>query len=48
MEEIRNTKKVLEKQSNSEFQCLTSNPTRSSGPPNFDLDVLHIHEKLRR
>jgi hypothetical protein len=48
MEEIHDTKKVLvnqgdtpineEKQSNSEFQSLTSNPTRSPGSPRLQID----------
>jgi hypothetical protein len=46
-EDEQDTKRALERQrdvhmeiqSNSEFQSLTSNPTRSLGPPRLEIDV---------
>jgi hypothetical protein len=34
----------VEIQSNSEFQSLTSSPTRSPGPPQLQIDVQHTYE----
>jgi hypothetical protein len=56
MEDKRSIKKVLESQedvqeklanqSNSELP--SSSPTWSLGPPCIQIDVLHMHRKLRR
>jgi hypothetical protein len=37
--EVRRCDIMVENQSNSELQSLTSSPTRSAGPPRFRIDI---------